>query len=102
MARRKNISKQTRAVLQVLLQHPADWHHGYDLMEKAGVASGTLYPMLMRLCDQGSLEAEWVSSPHDGRPARHAYRLTASGLQMARSLESPDPQAPVNMQGLPV
>ena len=100
MARRKNISKQTGAVLMALLERPSDWHHGYDLMEKAGLASGTLYPMLMRLCDQGSLEAKWVSSPHEGRPARHAYRLTAAGLTMAQSVLSPDEPATTPLQGL--
>ncbi len=102
MARRKNISKQTGAVLMALLERPSDWHHGYDLMEKAGVASGTLYPMLMRLCDQGSLEAKWVSSPHEGRPARHAYRLTAAGLQMAQDVVAPDVSATSNMQGFAI
>lgn len=100
MARRKNISKQTGAVLMALLERPSDWQHGYDLMEKAGIASGTLYPMLIRLCDQGSLEAKWVSSPHEGRPARHAYRLTAAGLQLARSMLPQDEPAAANMQGL--
>lgn len=99
MARRKNISKQTGAVLVALLERPSDWHHGYDLMEKAGIASGTLYPMLMRLCDQGSLEAKWVSSPHEGRPARHAYRLTVAGLQMARDIVAQDASAEPAMQG---
>ncbi|MDM7955160.1 PadR family transcriptional regulator [Blastomonas sp.] len=102
MARRKNISKQTGAVLTALLERPSDWHHGYDLMEKAGIASGTLYPMLMRLCDQGSLESQWVSSPHEGRPARHAYRLTAAGLRMARDVLAPDASATTNMQGFAV
>ena len=56
-------------------------------MERTGIASGTLYPMLIRLCDQGNLEARWVPSPHEGRPPRHAYRLTPSGLALARSIQ---------------
>lgn len=55
-------------------------------MERTGIASGTLYPMLIRLCDQGNLEARWVPSPHEGRPPRHAYRLTPSGLALARNI----------------
>lgn len=85
MVRRSNISRQTRAALAALLERPSDWHYGYDLMERTGIASGTLYPMLIRLCDQGALEARWVPSPHEGRPPRHAYRLTASGLTLARN-----------------
>lgn len=69
-----------------LLERPQDWWHGYELMERTGIASGTLYPMLIRLCDQDHLEARWVPSPHKGRPPRHAYRLTPRGLALARSI----------------
>lgn len=44
------------------------------------MSPGTLYPLLMRLADEGLLETEWQASPHPGRPARHAYRLSLSGL----------------------
>jgi PadR family transcriptional regulator, regulatory protein PadR len=71
-----------------LLERPQDWCYGYELMERTGIASGTLYPMLIRLCDQGNLEARWVPSPHEGRPPRHAYRLTPSGLALARSIQA--------------
>lgn len=73
-----------------LLERPQDWCYGYELMERTGIASGTLYPMLIRLCDQGNLEARWVPSPHEGRPPRHAYRLTPSGLALARSIQASD------------
>ena len=94
MPRRSNISKQTRTAFLALLERPQDWCYGYDLMERTGLASGTLYPMLIRLCDQGSLEARWVPSPHEGRPPRHAYRLTPSGLAIARTMQTKEvPQA---------
>ncbi|MBA3837006.1 MAG: PadR family transcriptional regulator [Sphingomonas sp.] len=83
MPRRPNISRQTRIALLALLERPQDWRYGYELMERTGIASGTLYPMLIRLCDQGKLEARWIASPHEGRPPRHAYRLTPSGLALA-------------------
>jgi len=73
-----------------LLERPQDWCYGYELMERTGIASGTLYPMLIRLCDQGNLEARWVPSRHEGRPPRHAYRLTPSGLALARSIQASD------------
>lgn len=69
-----------------LLERPQDWRYGYELMERTGIAAGTLYPMLIRLCDQGKLEARWIASPHEGRPPRHAYRLTSSGLALARAV----------------
>jgi PadR family transcriptional regulator PadR len=59
------------------------WQHGYELCRQTGIQSGTLYPLLVRLAAQGQLEAEWQAPKEPGRPARHAYRLTASGRQLA-------------------
>ncbi len=83
MPRRSNISPQTRAVLAVLATQPQAWRHGYDLSRDTGLKSGTLYPLLIRLADQGLLEAEWRAPLTPGRPARHAYRLTGAGLALA-------------------
>jgi DNA-binding PadR family transcriptional regulator len=88
MARRRNISPQTQNVLAVLLEAPAMWRHGYDLSKATGLKSGTLYPLLMRLCDQGLLESRWESAPQPGRPPRHAYRLTPVGIALAREQAS--------------
>jgi DNA-binding PadR family transcriptional regulator len=90
MPRRANISRQTRNILLALLERPQDWHYGYELMERTSIASGTLYPMLIRLCDQGHLEARWVPPAREGRPPRHAYRLTSTGLALARTVPSDD------------
>jgi DNA-binding PadR family transcriptional regulator len=40
----------------------------------------------MRMTDQGLVEAEWREPAQPGRPARHAYRLTAQGLALARTI----------------
>lgn len=72
-------------VLAVLLDARGQWSHGYELARLANVKSGTLYPLLIRLEAQGYLEAEWQQPPEGGRPPRHAYRLTASGVQLARA-----------------
>jgi DNA-binding PadR family transcriptional regulator len=69
-------------------QDAGEWRHGYDLCREAGVKSGTLYPMLIRLADQGLLDAEWREAEKPGRPPRHAYRLTPKGLALARSQAS--------------
>lgn len=45
--------------------------------------SGTLYPLLARLAEQGHLDAEWREPAAPGRPARHVYRLTATGRRLA-------------------
>jgi PadR family transcriptional regulator, regulatory protein PadR len=61
-------------------------HYGYDLMKAAKLPSGTLYPMLARLQDQGLLTSEWGPQPDDasGRPPRKYYRLTGEGARVAR------------------
>lgn len=60
-------------------------------MKETGLLSGTLYPLLMRMTDQGLVEAEWREPAQPGRPARHAYRLTASGLAHARTAPDGEP-----------
>lgn len=91
MTRSRAPSPQTRAVLEALMVQPQAWRYGYDLSKETGLKSGTLYPLLMRLSDQGWLEAEWRAPQQPGRPPRHAYRLTAEGLAMANSLSGPEP-----------
>jgi DNA-binding PadR family transcriptional regulator len=88
MERRRNPSKHMLALLRTLSVRPRDWRHGYDMMKETGLLSGTLYPLLMRMTDQGLVEAEWHPPAHPGRPARHAYRLTAAGLAMARGADA--------------
>jgi DNA-binding PadR family transcriptional regulator len=73
------------ALLEALSVRPREWRHGYDLMKETHLLSGTLYPLLMRMTDQGLVEAEWRDPAQPGRPARHAYRLTAAGLALARA-----------------
>ena len=47
------------------------WQHGYELSKRTGVKAGTLYPLLIRLCEQGVLEATWGEADQAGRPPRH-------------------------------
>ena len=88
MPRLPATSRTTRLILATFASRPGEWRHGYDLCREAGVKSGTLYPMLIRLADQGLLVAEWRESEKPGRPPRHAYRLTPKGLALARAQES--------------
>lgn len=85
MSRTRALSPHARMVLAVLLDAGGQWSHGYELARLADVKSGTLYPLLIRLEAQGFLEAEWQQPVEGGRPPRHAYRLTASGVQLARA-----------------
>ena len=86
MARTPNASKQTALVLVTLLERGAKWTHGYGLSQLTGLKSGTIYPLLMRLAEQGFLESNWQESDKPGLPPRHVYRLTQGGRVLAREL----------------
>ena len=96
MGRLPNRSRQTRLVLAALADAPHQWWHGYDLVRSLGLKSGTLYPLLMRLHEQGLLEAEWRVTDVRGRPPRHMYRLTGAGVSLAAELSrnSQEPAPP--------
>jgi DNA-binding PadR family transcriptional regulator len=85
MTRRRALSGSARGLLAALAAAGSKWSYGYELSTLTGIRSGTLYPLLIRLEAQGYLEAEWQEPAAPGRPPRHAYRLTASGRQLARS-----------------
>jgi PadR family transcriptional regulator PadR len=76
----------TQLVLQVLLADLDEERYGYEIGEAAGLASGTVHPILARLEGAGWLASRWedVDSKAAGRPARRYYRLTAGGAQSAR------------------
>jgi DNA-binding PadR family transcriptional regulator len=70
-------------VLHALTAQPARWRYGYELGQEIGLKAGSLYPILIRLCDRGLLEASWEADPPLGRPPRHLYRLSDDGLRRA-------------------
>jgi PadR family transcriptional regulator PadR len=72
-------SRQTASVLAALAGEPLAWRYGYELGKQVNLEAGTLYPILMRLCDRGLLEATWEADAPVGRPRRHMYRITAAG-----------------------
>jgi len=74
-------------LLAAFLEQSRTWRHGYDLSKETGLRSGTLYPLLMRLSEQGLLDQRWQDAERPGLPPRHAYRLTAAGLALAREQE---------------
>ena len=98
MPRTANISPQTRAVLGALSTQPQAWRYGYDLARETGLKSGTLYPLLIRLADQGFLEAEWRQPLQPGRPPRHAYRLTEQGLALSVARTADIPSTPKTLE----
>jgi len=83
MPRSPNTSPQTLLLFEALLSARSAWRHGYDLARETELQSGTLYPLLMRLADQGLLESRWETDGDNRRP-RHVYRLTAKGATYAK------------------
>jgi DNA-binding PadR family transcriptional regulator len=88
----------TIAVLRALAEGAC---YGLDIMERTGLPSGTVYPVLSRLEEQRMLRGRWESrrdATAAGRPRRRNYVLTASGraelqrmLAELRELSAPLP-----------
>jgi DNA-binding PadR family transcriptional regulator len=76
----------TQRVLRALLAEPTRERYGVEIGAEAGLPSGTIHPILARLEGVRWLESRWESiDPREqGRPARRYYRLTASGVELAR------------------
>jgi PadR family transcriptional regulator PadR len=78
----------TRTVVEALAEDLMGWHHGYDLMTRTGLKSGSLYPILIRLDERGFLEASWEKDGPPGRPPRHLYRLTSAGRDLVNHVKA--------------
>jgi PadR family transcriptional regulator len=83
--REVRISLQTLRVLEAFLESPADPLSGADVQKRSAVASGTLYPILLRLEAAGWFVSRWedIDPSSAGRPRRRLYHLTAGGLARA-------------------
>ena len=79
------MSLQTLRALEAFLENPADQLSGADVQKRCGLASGTLYPILLRLEAAGWFVSQWesIDPSSAGRPRRRLYRLTPSGLARA-------------------
>jgi PadR family transcriptional regulator PadR len=83
--REVRLSLQTLRVLEAFLDNPAEELAGSDVQKRGKLASGTLYPILLRLESAGWFVSRWesVDPTHVGRPRRRLYRLTPNGLARA-------------------
>ena len=81
MTRSRKLSPQSVLVLSALANRPSDWLYGLELAKLTGLQSGSLYPILIRLADRSLLDSQWLEPREQGRPARHAYRVSAAGLK---------------------
>jgi PadR family transcriptional regulator PadR len=81
------ITTQTLKVLAALMSRTRDEISGAEIARTTKLASGTLYPILLRLEEAGWVESRWeTEDPHElGRPRRRFYQVTGVGLRKARS-----------------
>jgi PadR family transcriptional regulator PadR len=83
--REVRMSLQTLKVLEAFLENPAEQLSGAEVHQRCGLASGTLYPILLRLEAAGWFVSRWemINPSTAGRPRRRLYRLTPTGLRRA-------------------
>ncbi len=79
------MSLQTLKVLEAFLENPGEQLSGAEVHQRCGLASGTLYPILLRLEAAGWFVSRWesINPSSAGRPRRRLYRLTPTGLRRA-------------------
>jgi len=80
------------AVLQVLLH--TDRPYGLQIIERTGLPSGTVYPMLARLESEGWVTSYWEDDEPSARgPRKRFYEITAAGAESARAVLADHPEA---------
>jgi PadR family transcriptional regulator, regulatory protein PadR len=73
------------AVLQVLLH--ADRTYGLEIIERTGLPSGTVYPLLARLEIEGWVTSYWETDDAGARgPRKRFYEITVTGAENARTV----------------
>lgn len=79
------ITLQTLQLLQAFIEDPSEPRYGLELAKRTGLKSGTVYPALGRLEQEGWLTSrvEDVDPASAGRPARRIYEITGLGLERA-------------------
>lgn len=70
----------TRLVLDAIMSaSDGEEAWGYRIIERTGLGSGTVYPILERLEEARLVEGLWEGSQPDDRPRRRFYTVTGAG-----------------------
>jgi len=78
------LTRQTMLILSILMES-SDPLPGSGLATVSALASGTLYPILIRLEEAKWITSEWEKSGPDGtRARRRLYKVTGLGVRRAR------------------
>jgi len=78
---RRKPSLATVTVLQALSK---GYRYGFDIIDATGLPSGTVYPILGRLEEDGLVTSSWedAEAAHaEKRPPRRYYELAAPGAE---------------------
>jgi DNA-binding PadR family transcriptional regulator len=73
------ITYPTTLVLQAIADGA---RYGFDIADRTGLQTGTVYPALRRLDDLGFVRSHWESEKvarREQRPARRYYEITRPG-----------------------
>lgn len=76
---RYNITFPTTLVLQAIA---AGARYGFDIADRTGLQTGTVYPALRRLDTLGFVRSNWENEKiarREQRPARRYYEITKAG-----------------------
>ena len=85
------ISLQSMRVLSAIMEKHPTPVSGSEIAALTALASGTLYPILMRFEQAGWLRSKWenVEPSEVGRPRKRIYTFSASGVRKAREVLTP-------------
>lgn len=79
MSSRVNLTYPTTMVLQALA---CGYHYGFDIIDVTDLPSGTVYPILRRLDQEGLVKSKWEKAEvarKENRPTRRYYEITGFG-----------------------
>ena len=84
--RKRKLSLQALRILYFLFQNPSKEICGADMIKELDIASGSLYPILLRLEGQEFVESDWetVDPSEVKRPRRRLYKITSIGIKAAQ------------------
>jgi PadR family transcriptional regulator, regulatory protein PadR len=87
MADNIRLTHATLKVLSSIMAAGRAEMSGSQIAVETGLASGSLYPILLRLERCGFLKSRWekINPSEEGRPRRRLYKMTTAGAALTRS-----------------
>lgn len=87
-------STATQLVFQAFLDAPSTETYGFELAEATNLPSGTVYPILRRLEEEGFIRSRWAQVEKGSqRRRRRYYELTGEGRRAAHRATASQRQA---------